>query len=167
MPSLTLNRLLAGLVLAGLVFGAGYLAGRGSMLADYGELVGRVEQHQQEAAERLRQLAAERDRKQALLDQQAMEQEQKDAHAQTEIARLAGELESRPVRVRVVAGRRGGSADRDAAATTADRAADAGAADGVLPAENSRRLGAALTEVETLSAAYASCRAVLMGRLVE
>lgn len=171
MPSLMLNRAagqaLGYLCLAALVFATGYLTGRGSLLDDYGELVGRVEQHREEAAARLRQLTAERDRQQALLDQQAMEQEKKDAHAQAEIARLAGELGSRPVRVRVVAGHCGGSAGGDPSAAAADRAADAGAADGVLPAENSRRLGAALTEVETLSAAYASCRASLVGRLVE
>lgn len=147
-----------------LLVGMGHVAGRASMLREYGELAGQVEQQNRQAEQKLAELTAERDMKQAALDKAAADQERKDADAKAEIDRLAGELESRPVRVRIVTGPAGscsGSAAGNAAASTEDRAGDAGPAYGVLPAENTRRLSAALSEVETLSAAYSSCRARL------
>ena len=134
------------------------------MLREYGELAGQVEQQNQQAEQKLAELTAQRDIKQAALNKAAADQERKDADAKAEIERLAGELRDRPVRVRVVA--QAGDCSRgaagDAAARAEDRAGDAGTADGVLPAENTRRLSAALSEVEILSAAYSSCRARLM-----
>lgn len=158
---------LLALVLVGLVFGLGHLAGRASLLGEYGELAGKVEQQNTEAAKRLKDLTEQRDEKQAKLDQQARDQEKKDADAKTEIDRLAGELESRPVLVRIVTttapgGRCSGSAAGEAASSAEDRPGDAGSASGLLPPENTRRLNAALSEVETLSAAYNSCRARLL-----
>jgi hypothetical protein len=134
------------------------------MLREYGELAGQVEQQNQQAERKLAELTAQRDMKQAALNKAAADQERKDADARAEIDRLAGELRDRPVRVRIVAqaGSCSGGAAGDAAARAEDRAGDAGTADGVLPAENTRRLGIALTEIETLSAAYSSCRARLM-----
>lgn len=147
-----------------LLAGMGFVAGRASMLREYGELAGQVEQQNQQAERRLAELTAQRDMKQAALNKAAADQERKDADARAEIDRLAGELRDRPVRVRIVAqaGSCSGGAASDAAARTEDRAGDAGTADGVLPAENTRRLSAALTEIETLSAAYSSCRSRLI-----
>ena len=147
-----------------LLAGMGFVAGRASMLREYGELAGQVEQQNQQAERKLAELTAQRDIKQAALNKAAADQERKDADAKAEIDRLAGELRDRPVRVRVVAqaGSCSGSAAGDAAAPAADRAGDTGTADGILPPENSRRLSAALSEVEILSAAYSSCRARLM-----
>ena len=143
----------------------GYQSGKESAGKDLARLQGMIEQQADQAEQTLERLTAERDKKQAALNKAAADQERKDADAKAEIDRLAGELESRPVRVRIVtspAGSCSGSAAGDAAARAEDRAGDAGAADGVLPAENTRRLSAALTEIETLSAAYSSCRARLM-----
>ena len=143
----------------------GYQSGKESAGKDLARLQGMIEQQAEEAGQTLERLTAERDKKQAALNKAAADQERKDADAKAEIDRLAGELESRPVRVRIVtspAGSCSGSAAGDAAASAEDRAGDAGTADGVLPAENTRRLSAALSEVEILSAAYSSCRARLM-----
>ena len=147
-----------------LLAGMGFVAGRASMLREYGELAGQVEQQNQQAERKLAELTAQRDIKQAALNKAAADQERKDADAKAEIERLAGELRDRPVRVRVVA--QAGDCSRgaagDAAARAEDRTGDAGTADGILPPENSRRLSAALTEIETLSAAYSSCRSRLI-----
>jgi len=113
------------------------------------------------STKKLADLTAERDQKQAQLDQAAKDQEKTDASAKTEIARLDAELRNRPVLVRYVtaSGKGGGSAASDPASSAKNSAGDAGTAIGVLPESNSRRLASALTEVETLSAAYNSCRA--------
>lgn len=142
----------------------GYQSGKESAGKDLARLQGMIEQQADQAGQTLARLTAERDKKQARLDRLAAEQESKDADAKAEIERLADELRDRPVRVRIVtqAGNCGGGSSSDAAARAEDRAGDAGTADGVLPAENTRRLSAALSEVEILSAAYSSCRARLM-----
>ena len=144
----------------------GYQGGKESAGKDLARLQGMIEQQADQAGQTLARLTAERDEKQAKLDKQARDQEKKDADAKAEIERLAGELRDRPVRVRIVA--QAGDCSRgaagDAAARAEDRAGDTGTADGILPPENSRRLGAALTEIETLSAAYSSCRAMLTGQ---
>ena len=142
----------------------GYQGGKESAGKDLARLQGMIEQQADQAEHTLARLTAERDKKQARLDRLAADQEKKDADAKAEIERLAGELRDRPVRVRVVAGSCSGSTAGDPAARAEDRSGDAGTADGVLPPENSRRLGAALTEIETLSAAYSSCRAMLTGQ---
>ena len=142
----------------------GYQSGKESAGKDLARLQGMIEQQAEEAEQTLERLTAERDKKQAALNKAAADQERKDADAKAEIERLAGELRDRPVRVRVVA--QAGDCSRgaagDAAARAEDRTGDAGTADGILPPENSRRLSAALSEVEILSAAYSSCRARLM-----
>ena len=142
----------------------GYQSGKESAGKDLARLQGMIEQQAEQAEQTLERLTAERDKKQAALNKAAADQERKDADAKAEIERLAGELRDRPVRVRVVAqaGSCSGSAAGDAAAPAADRAGDTGTADGILPPENTRRLSAALSEVEILSAAYSSCRARLM-----
>lgn len=128
-------------------------------------LEGSVKQANETAAAELERLTAERDERQARLDKQAEDQEKKDADAKAEIERLAGELRDRPIRVRYVTATSGagsGGAASQAAVSPGDSAGDATAATGVLPESNTQRLGVALTEVETLSAAYNSCRSVLV-----
>ncbi|MEG2046096.1 MAG: hypothetical protein RR100_04535, partial [Comamonas sp.] len=93
-------------------------------------------------------------------------QEKKDEAATLEITRLAGELEHRPVRVRIVTqpaqcGSGGGGTQGDAAASAEAGAGNPAQAYGLLPESNSRRLGAVIAEAETVNAAYASCRAQL------
>ena len=149
------------LLMLALAWLVGYQSGKESAGKDLARLQGMIEQQADQAGQTLARLTAERDERQARLDRLAADQESKDADARAEIDRLAGELRDRPVRVRVVAGGCSGSAAGDAAVRAEDRSGDTGTADGILPPENTRRLGAALTEIETLSAAYSSCRAML------
>lgn len=124
-------------------------------------LEGKVRDLNDEAARKLEALTVERDEKQARLNQQAADQETKDAKAKTEIARLDSELRNRPIRVRYVqapaatGGSGGGTAGEAAGAAVAGAGGQA-AATGVLPDENSRRLAIAINEIELLSAAYNS-----------
>lgn len=123
----------------------------------------------EEAGALLAQRTAERDAKQAALDRLAADQEKKDEAATNEIARLGGELRDRPIRVRVISERSsggpgGGGAPGDTTCTAAPGAGDAEPASWVLSEATARSLGEVITEVETLSAAYSSCRAVLLGR---
>lgn len=160
MKAMVAYTLAAILILSG-AFGAGYFAGWESMVAQYSDLAAQVKAKNQLATEKLAELVRERDRKQAVIDRMALERESLDNEAKTEIARLGAELERRPVRVRVVTKPRscGGSAEGDTAAGTGAGEEDAGQASGVLPKENTRRLREALSEIETLSAAYNSCKA--------
>ena len=57
------------------------------------------------------------------------------------------------------AGRGGGGTPGADPARPDVGAADTGAASGLLPEAGARRLADALTEIETISAAYSSCRA--------
>lgn len=153
---------LLGLMLVASTFMAGYFSGRLEGDTQRAELVGKVQQHIAQEQALLEELTIERDEKQAKLDKLIEERDRKDAQAEAEIDRLNHELDSRPIRVRVVAsGNCSGSAQAEP-----DRNADTGAGNAteairVLPDSNSRRLGIALKEVETLSAAYNSCRATL------
>ena len=118
-----------------------------------------------EAKAKLDELTRDRDDKQAQLDKRAADQEKTDEAATKEIARLHGDLERAGVRVRVVAGvcrAGGGSAAGKAAGAAQAGSGYAGPATGLLPAENTRRLAGVIQEIETMSAAYASCRARLM-----
>ncbi|MDN6885272.1 hypothetical protein QMO14_16830 [Variovorax sp. CAN2819] len=120
------------------------------------------------AAQRLlEQRTKERDAKQAELDKRAKAQEKTDEKAVTQITADDQRQRSAPVVVRVRdctrdAGRSGGSASGGAAAAAGTGAEDAGAASGVLPEAGARRLADALTEIETMSAAYSSCRSALL-----
>ena len=153
-----------GALILALMYWIGYMSGKSSVIGELENLRGQVVQQGREARERLNQLTAERDAMQAEKDRQAAEQEKKDADAKAEIERLAGELERRPVRVRILAGAGncGGGAAGEGAADSAGGAGDTRATHGVLPPENSRRLDAALIEVETLGRAYNQCRARLL-----
>lgn len=127
-------------------------------------LQGQVKRQNEEASAKLATLTAERNAKQAALDKAAAAQEKKDAEAKAEIARLGDELRNRPLRVRIVAASGGGagSAAGDGAPAAGAGPADAGPAYGVLASENSRRLADVIVDIETLNAAYASCRAQLI-----
>lgn len=153
-----------GALILALVYWLGYMRGEAAVSGELENLRGQVAQQGREARERLNQLTAQRDAMQAKADRQAAEQEKKDADAKAEIDRLAGELERRPVRVRILAGAGncGGGAAGEGAADSAGGAGDSRATHGVLPPENSRRLDAALIEVETLGRAYNQCRARLL-----
>ncbi|WP_057092524.1 hypothetical protein KV708_15715 [Comamonas thiooxydans] len=123
-------------------------------------------QHRTAKAE-LERLTVERNAAQARLDQLYQQQEKTDAQAVQEISRLTGELEQRPVRVRIVSqpaasGEGGCRTAGEQAASAEPGAADAGQAYGLLPAANSARLAGVIQEIETLNAAYASCRSLLL-----
>lgn len=115
----------------------------------------------------LKTRTAERDAMQAELNERAAAQEKTDGKAVAQIGADDKQQRSAPVRVRVLDCTRdargsGGSAPGGAAAATEAGAGDAGAASGVLPQAGARRLADALTEIETMSAAYASCRAGML-----
>jgi hypothetical protein len=131
------------------------------------QLQAQVEAQNTQAEQTIKDLTDQRDVRQARLDAFAAEREAADAANEQEIARLAGELERRPVRVRIVAqptacGAGGGSPASDTATSAGAGAGDAAPAYGLLPAANSARLAGLMVEIETLNAAYASCRASLM-----
>ena len=131
------------------------------------QLQSQVATQNQTARAQLDRLTAERDAAQAQLDAQFQQQEKTDAQTIQEIARLTDELQQRPVRVRLATtpgacGPSGGGPPGAATASTDAGATDPAPTYGLLPAANSQRLGAVIQEVETLNAAYASCRALCM-----
>lgn len=157
--------MLIALAVTGLaVFGMGYALGNKAPALKLEELRGQVSRQSAQAKETLDQLTKDRDEKQALLDAQAKQQEENDNAAKLEIARLADELASRPIRVRVIAasGACGGSAPGDTSTDTETGEGNTNSTSGLLPESNSRRLRAAIEEIETLSAAYRSCRSYLV-----
>jgi len=116
------------------------------------------------AAQLLEQRTRERDAKQAELDKRHQAQEKTDEKAVTQIAADDRHQRSTPVVVRVRdctrdAGGSGRSTAGAAAAGADAGAADAGTASGVLSEAGAGRLADALTEIEKVSAAYASCKA--------
>lgn len=96
----TLILLLIVAAVSGGIYLSGYLAGSDSMRDKYSLLEARVEAMNQVAADQIARLRVERDIKQAEIERFTAEQEKLDVEAKIEIARLAGELERRPVRVR-------------------------------------------------------------------
>lgn len=134
---------------------------------DLAELRANVKAKNEEAARELATALADRDRRQKHIDELLRNQEQQDESAQTEIDRLTRELEYRPIRVRYItrpAGGGCGGAGSGETPAAGDRDENDTEASGVLPEANSRRLRTALAEVETLSAAYNSCRNVLINQ---
>ncbi len=159
--------MLIALAVTGLaVFGMGYALGSKAPALKLEELRGQISQQSAQAKETLDQLTKDRDKKQAELDAQAKQQEEIDNAAKDEIARLADELASRPIRVRVVtdSGACSGSATSDANADTEAGAGNDVSTSGLLPEPNSQRLRAAIAEIETLSAAYNACKTKLSDR---
>ena len=151
--------MLIALAVTGLaVFGMGYALGSKAPALKLEELRGQVSRQSAQAKETLDQLTKERDQKQAELDELAKQQEETDNAAKLEIARLADELANRPIRVRVISGACGGSAAGDTTLNAKAGEGNDASASGLLPESNSRRLRAAIKEIEALSAAYSSCR---------
>ena len=116
------------------------------------------------AAQLLEQRTEELDALQSQLNARAAAQEKTDATAVTKIAADDRRQRSAPVVVRVRdcasdAGGSGRGAAGAAAAGTDARAADAGTASGVLSEAGAGRLADALTAIERMGAAYASCKA--------
>ncbi|MBF8389170.1 hypothetical protein I2A59_31995, partial [Pseudomonas aeruginosa] len=102
MTARELGAVLAAIALAGLV--ASTLTYRHlyqDATANLKSLSDQVERQNAKAEAKLAELTAQRDMKQAALNKAAADQERKDNDAQAEIARLAGELRDRPVRVRI------------------------------------------------------------------
>lgn len=122
-----------------------------------------VEQQNAQATERLAVLTAERDAKQAALDEQRRIQEDKDADAKRQIAHLTDELSRRPIRVRVqpASGGSGGGSTGPPTGDTHAGSGDGTQTHGLLPEANARRLGEVMAEMEQVNAAYASCRGQL------
>ncbi|BEP34354.1 hypothetical protein GmRootV59_13280 [Variovorax sp. V59] len=120
---------------------------------------------QNTAAEQLlKRRTEERDALQKKLDERAAAQEKTDEKAVARIGVDDKQQRAAPVRVRVLnctrdAGSSGGRTPGEATAASGAGAEDAGAASGVLSKAGAGRLADALTEIETMSAAYASCRA--------
>lgn len=111
---------------------------------------------------------AERDDKQEELNKRAAAQENADGKAQGQIAHDDRRQCAAPVRVRVLDCARdarsgSGRASGQTAAAAGTGAEDAGAASGVLSRAAAGRFADAVKEVETMSAAYGSCRADLYG----
>lgn len=97
-------------------------------------------------------------------DEEYLLREEVDKNAKSQITHLQRQLDAVPISVRYStqggdAGCGGGSAAKE---STDAGAGHAGAATGVLPEANSRRLKRALKEIEELSTAYTSCRAQLV-----
>lgn len=128
-----------------------------------------IDQQNKIANRRLVQLTNERDAKQAELDKRAVAQEKTDGKAVAQIGVDDKRQRAAPVRVRVLnctrdARSSGGSAPGETAAAAGTGAEDAGAASGVLSKAGAGRLADALTEIETISAAYSSCRSELLAQ---
>ncbi len=158
--------MLIALAVTGLaVFGMGYALGSKAPALKLEELRGQVSRQSSQAKITLDQLTKERDEKQALFDAKAKQQEETDNAAKLEIARLADELANRPVRVRVVTASGACSSSAAGYTTTGTETGEGNtnSTSGLLPESNSRRLRAAIEEIETLSAAYSSCRGRLLG----
>ncbi|MEN5179215.1 hypothetical protein ABE501_05460 [Comamonas testosteroni] len=135
-------------------------------LQDLQDLQADVREQNRNAKKTLDRLTTERDTAQAALNRYRQQQEKTDESTKLEIARLGDELKRRPVRVRVVTttsacGPGSGSPEGHPAATVLSGAGDPAQTYGLLPPGNSERLGAVITEAETINAAYTSCRAQL------
>lgn len=159
---------LALLLCLALALGMWHLKAKSQLVAtELQQLQGSVATQNRTAKAELERLTVERNAAQARLDQLYQQQEKTDAQAVQEITRLTGEHKLRPVRVRIVSqpsasGAGGCRATGEQAASTELGAADAGQAYGLLPAANSARLAGVIQEIETLNAAYASCRSLLL-----
>lgn len=139
-----------------------------SATKDLRDLQADVREQNSNAQKTLDRLTTERDTAQAALNRHRQQQEKTDESTKLEIDRLGDELKRRPVRVRVVTtptcGSGGGSPEGQPAAAVFSGAADPAQTYGLLPQGNSERLGAVITEAETINAAYASCRSQLFNQ---
>lgn len=149
--------------LAAALVGMGYLAGKLSAATELNNLKGQIEYAEQEAQAKYDELLAANRIYAARIKEASERQEEIDNAAKAEIQRLSNELASRPVRVRIEtnSGACGSGTRSTEAGSTDTGEANGSQAYGLLPRFNTQRLAAAIAEIETLSAAYSSCRATL------
>ena len=139
----------------------GYVYGSRSAQLELAGLKGKSSQQTEQAEATLLAITKEVEEKEAKRNAQAVLQEEQDNAAKNEIIRLTHELANRPVRVRIITESGACSSSSSGAAATNGQDSDRYATESsvLLPESNSKRLRAALADVETLSAAYNSCRA--------
>lgn len=127
-----------------------------------------IERNNKTARDLLTIRTAERDAIQAKLNERATAQGKTDEKVVTRIAADDRLQRSAPVRVRVRDCARDAGGGSGGAAGQAATAAEAGTGDvdpagGLLSEAGARRLADALTEIEMMSAAYASCKGGALG----
>src|SRR5690554_114808 len=127
----------------------------------YDKLVEAKQQESQLKAD-YKKAQKELEQKQKELNKIAQQQGKKDEQAKIQIKSLTNELTNQLVRVRVQpeanqCSGAGASTNKD----TADSEGNRSEAYGLLPEINTKRLARAIEEVETLSAAYSSCKNTL------
>lgn len=125
-----------------------------------------IEAQNREAERKLRDLTAERDILKRVIDERAAAQRKIDGQAKTQIASDDARAAAVSVSVRCSAGparpRGDGGASKEGAATAA-RGGDAVASSGILAPEADRRFKRSVSEIETLQAAFNSCKQTLLG----
>lgn len=142
---------------------AAYFAGQNSIKTELSKLKGQMAQQQEQAEIELKKA---QDQTRVLHEKAAQtlkNQEKKDREALSQINDLQRALAGQPIRVRYQAasGASGNCAARTQDESTRTGTANRTEASGLLPRFNTQRLAAAIAEIETLSAAYSSCRATL------
>lgn len=140
------------------IFSLGYAVG----MKKYYTLLGQAKQQELQLKADYKKAQKEVEKKQKELNKIAQQQSKKDEQAKIQIKNLTNELTNQLVRVRVQpeankCSRAGASTNKD----TADSEGNRSEAYGLLPEINTKRLARAIEEVETLSAAYSSCKNTL------
>lgn len=142
---------------------ATYFAGKASGEKGLAYLQGQLAQQQAQADEKLKESHTNALAMQKKAQEKLEQQQEKDRENIERIKDLQRALASQPIRVRYQAT---SGASGKCAASAQDKSTSAGTtnrteASRLLPESNSQRLAAAIAEIETLSAAYSSCRATL------
>jgi hypothetical protein len=157
--NIALALLITALSLSAYYYSNRYIATRDKLLL----LEHDVSVNNKQASDKLKQLTVERDAKQLALNELHKKQEEKDERAKIDIQRITNQLRSNTVLVRVKPS--ANACDRVAAADTPTNAvasaADTDARSGILSDVATERLASAIIEIETMSAAYSSCKAKL------
>lgn len=121
-----------------------------------------VKTQNEQATAKYKQLLADNEAKQLQIDNQFKKQVTQDDQAKKDISSIVSNVAVSPIRVRYVARASRCNSDSADSAKTPDAAisaTDTSTTDGVLPQLNSERLASAIGEIETLNAAFASCKA--------
>lgn len=146
-----------------LLLGLGHTNGKLSSAKQLNQLKGQLQHAQQEAQKKLNDALAAHQALGQHYETTYLQQQEQNHVAQTEINRLTTQLNSRPVRVRIQTT----SQPCSSSPTTAQNAnanpstTNPSPTYGLLPAANSQRLTSAIKQIETLNAAYTSCKTVL------
>ena len=142
---------------------ATYFAGKASGEKGLAYLQGQLAQQQEQAEEKLKEAHENATALQSKAQEKLERQQEKDRENIERIKDLQRALASQPIRVRYQAtsGASGNCAARAQDESTRTGTANRTEASRLLPESNSQRLAAAIAEIETLSAAYSSCRATL------